>query len=287
MKKIIIALLLCIPFIGTLRASKVGEDLREKSASFSVIAYNIRLDTEGDGINVWRNRRDNVSGLLRFHGADIFGLQEALPNQVADVVQKFPDFGSVGVGRDDGKSAGEHMMIFYRLSRFEKLEDGTFWLSETPEKPGFGWDAHHNRTVTWIRLRDKISNQQFYLFNTHFDHRGEVARRSSSNLLLSKIESINKDKLPVVVTGDFNAVKESEPIQLIIKELIDSRTISQTPPYGPEYTSGGFQVKQNSRIIDYIFVTKGVNVLRHGILSDSFGVYYPSDHLAVLAEISF
>lgn len=286
MKKLIIALLLCMPFAETLKASNIGEDLKSTAASFNIISYNIRLDTEGDGINVWRNRKEKVSGLLRFHGADIFGLQEALPNQVADIVQEFTDFGFVGVGRDDGKSAGEHMMIFYRLSRFEKLDDGTFWLSETPEKPGFGWDAHHNRTVTWIKLRDKISHQQFYLFNTHFDHRGEVARRSSSNLLLAKIESINKEKLPVVVTGDFNAIKESEPIQLILKQLIDSRTISQSAPYGPEYTSGGFEVKQNSRIIDYIFVTKGVNVLRHGILSDSFGVYYPSDHLAVLAEIS-
>lgn len=286
MKKLFVAVLTFVLFFGHLGAINSDSKPGEKVSTFNVISYNIRLDTESDGINVWNNRKDKVTGLLRFHGADIFGLQEALPNQVADVVEKFPDFGAVGVGRDDGKSAGEHMMIFYRLSRFEKLDDGTFWLSETPEKPGFGWDAHHNRTVTWIKLKDKITQQNFYLFNTHFDHRGVVARRSSSQLLLTKIESINREGLPVVVTGDFNAIKENEPIQIILEKLIDSRTISQTAPYGPEYSSGGFQVKENSRIIDYIFVTKGINVVRHGILSDSFGTYYPSDHLAVLAEIS-
>lgn len=257
----------------------------KKEMPFSIITYNIRYNNPGDGDNAWPLRKDKVAGLLKFHKADIFTVQEALPEQMDDLAARFSDFEHVGVGRDDGKRAGEHMGIFFRNSRFEKITDGMFWLSETPTKPGFGWDAVCNRTVTWIKLKDKETKKTFFVFNTHFDHRGVKAREESAKLILKSIKEINKEKLPLILTGDFNLVKTSDPVQSILNELHDAKDKSQTPPYGPDATSGGFEVKPTSRTIDFIFINDGVSVLRHGVLTDSYGLFYPSDHRPVLAEV--
>lgn len=271
---------------GFIAMDEPMEKKKAENQTFVVMSYNIRMNTEADGVNAWPLRKDKVAGLLQFHEADLFGVQEALPEQVADLVTAFPDFDHVGVGRDDGVSKGEHMCIFFRKSRFEKLADGTFWLSETPEKPGMGWDAACNRTCTWIRLKDKETGKEFMHFNTHLDHRGTVARREGSKLILKKIAEINTKGLPMILTGDFNAVKTDEPIRIIMAVLLDSREKCTTKPYGHEGTSGGFDVKLMPRIIDYIFINNQVNIVRHGFLSDCWGLYFPSDHLPVLAEVN-
>ena len=258
----------------------------KKGATFNLITYNIRMNTPNDGVNAWPLRKDKVAGLLKFHQADIFNVQEALPLQMDDLTSSFPGFDHVGVGRDDGKRAGEHMAIFFRKERFDKLSDGMFWLSQTPTKPGLGWDALCNRTVTWIKLKDKITKKTFYVFDTHFDHKGKTAREESAKLILKSIKEINKENLPLILTGDFNLTKDSLPIQSILKELSDANDKSQSLPYGPEGTSGGFEVKVMPDKIDFIFINSKVNVIRHGVLSDSFGLYYPSDHLPVLVEVN-
>ena len=257
----------------------------KKETPFNIITYNIRMNTPSDGENAWPLRKEKVAGLLKFHQADIFNVQEALPEQMDDLTTLMPEFDHVGVGRDDGKRAGEHMAIFFKKSRFEKLDDGMFWLSETPDKPGFGWDAACNRTCTWIKLRDKITKKSFLVLDTHLDHRGMKAREEGVKLILSRIPELNKENLPLIFTGDFNLVKESAPVQDVLKVLNDARDKSLTPPYGPEGTSGGFAVRGKSRVIDFIFINQKVTVLRHGVLSDSFNMFYPSDHLPVLAEV--
>jgi endonuclease/exonuclease/phosphatase family metal-dependent hydrolase len=266
-------------------AAETASAQSRKEMPLNIITYNIRYNTPSDKENAWPLRKDKVAGLLKFYEADIFNVQEALPEQVDDLVAFFPDFDHVGVGRDDGKRAGEHMAIFYKRSRFEKLDDGMFWLSETPDKPGFGWDAACNRTCTWIRLRDKITKKSFLVLDTHLDHVGMKAREEGVKLILSRIPVINKDNLPLIFTGDFNLMKEAAPIQDILKVLADARDKSVTKPYGPEGTSGGFQVRPKSRVIDFIFINEKVKVLRFGTLSDSFNTFHPSDHLPVLAEV--
>jgi len=257
----------------------------KKETSFNIITYNIRMNTPDDKENAWPLRKDKVAGLLKFHEADIFNVQEALPEQMDDLAASFPDFDHVGVGRDDGKREGEHMGIFFKKSRFEKLDDGMFWLNETTDKPGLGWDACCNRTCTWIKLRDKITKKKFLVLDTHLDNRGVKAREEGAKLILSRIPIINKDNLPLILTGDFNLVKSSVPIQIILTVLDDARDKTVTPPYGPEGTSGGFAVRASNRIIDFIFINKKVKVLRLGVLTDSFNMFYPSDHLPVLAEM--
>ena len=153
-----------------------------------LITYNIRMNTSGDGEHAWPYRKNDVAALFRFHRADIFCVQEALPGQMDDLAEAFPDFTYEGVGRDDGKRQGEFSAVFYNHERFTKLKGGTFWLSETPGECSFGWDAACRRVCSWVQLEDRESGAVLYVFNTHFDHRGKVARRESASLILDEIE---------------------------------------------------------------------------------------------------
>jgi len=214
-------------------------------------------------------------------------LQEALYGQITDIQKNLPDYEWFGVGRDDGKKAGEFSPVFFKKSEFILLKHGTFWLSETPDKPSKGWDAALNRIVTWGKFQSKVTGKQFIVFNTHFDHRGVEARKESAALIRKKIEEMTYDNaLPAILTGDFNLTPDQEPILLIKKYLSDAREISQEPPYGPAGTFNGFKwdapLKER---IDYIFVNDKVKVLKYAILTDSKDQRYPSDHLPVFAKI--
>ncbi|MFA5330226.1 MAG: endonuclease/exonuclease/phosphatase family protein [Prolixibacteraceae bacterium] len=253
-----------------------------------VITYNIRYNNPGDGINAWPNRSKQVGALLEFHQADIFGLQEALIGQLEDIQAQLQEMKWVGVGRDDGMKAGEFSPLFYNAEKFKALKQGWFWLSETPEKPGLGWDAACNRICTWLELQDVKSKIRFMVFNTHFDHLGNVARVESAKLILRKIKELNTENLPEILTGDFNLTPEAEPIGVITNELSDSKKISKEEPYGPVGTFNGFKFESplNDRI-DYIFVGKNIEVLQYGVLSDSKDLRYPSDHLPVFVNLKF
>jgi endonuclease/exonuclease/phosphatase family metal-dependent hydrolase len=254
--------------------------------SIQVITYNIRLNTPDDGINAWPNRSKQVAALLDFHNPDIFGLQEALIGQIEDIQKELPKMKWVGVGRDDGKKAGEYSPIFYNSEKYKSLKQGWFWLSGTPDKPGLGWDAACNRVCTWVLLETEKKDKQFMVFNTHFDHKGTQARAESAKLILRKIKELNKDNLPVILTGDFNMTPEQAPIATITTELKDSRAISKKPPYGPSGTFNGFDFNSPLKErIDYVFVSDQVTVKDYAILSDSKDLRFPSDHLPVFVNL--
>ncbi|MFC1556978.1 endonuclease/exonuclease/phosphatase family protein [candidate division KSB1 bacterium] len=262
-----------------------------ENVSFNVLSYNIRYDNPRDGINAWNARKTNVASIIRFHDSHIAGLQEVLKNQLEDIKDLLPEYGWYGIGRDDGKEAGEFMVILYRKERITLLDKGTFWLSETPDSVSMGWDAACFRTVTWCKFEDTRSKKVFYHFNTHFDHVGEEARRNSAKLLLARISDIAADH-PVIVTGDFNSLPSSDAYRIITggetypeyNTLTDARTISLSDHHGPTGTWTGFDKIEAERQIDYIFVKNGVQVLKHGFLSDTFDGRFPSDHLPVFAE---
>lgn len=266
----------------TTAAANAAEPLR-------VATFNLRLNLASDAPNDWPNRRVQVKALIQYHDWDVFGTQEALPEQVADLEQ-LPGYLRVGVGREDGAGRGEHAAIFIRTARLELLRQGTFWLSETPERPSKGWDGRCcNRIATWVELRDRQAPEagSFFLFNTHFDHEGVVARRESARLLLSRWKALAGDA-PTLVIGDFNAAPGSEPVQLLRAALRDARDSSRTPPYGPEGTFQGFRIDaplgERDRI-DHIFHTPGIEVLKWAALTDSRQGRFPSDHLPVQAVV--
>ena len=257
------------------------------SQQINVVTFNIRFNTENDGINAWPNRIEMATGLLKFHEADLFGLQEALHGQILDVQKNMPGFEWFGVGRDDGEKGGEFSPVFYNKSKFILIESGTFWLSETPEKPSKGWDAALNRVVTWGKFKSKVTGKMFYYYNTHFDHRGDEARKKSAELIIKKIrEMAGNSGYPVILTGDFNLTPETEGIANIRKYLRDSREITVAPPYGPVGTFNSFDWNAPMKDrIDYVFVNEMVDVLKYAALTDSKEMRWPSDHLPVFAKI--
>lgn len=254
-------------------------------ADLNVASYNLRFDNPQDGKNVWPARRDAMRALVRYHGFDLWGTQEGLENQLRDL-DALTEYARVGVGRDDGKQAGEHSAIFYRRERFALEDHGDFWLSATPEKPSMGWDARCcQRLVTWARLRDKPSGQVFVVLNAHFDHEGVVARRESARLLVERGRALAGAR-PLIVLGDLNSTPDSEVYATINAALRDARSISQTPAYGPLQTFNDFNVsKPAEERIDYIFLSPQWQVLRYAVLTDSIDARYPSDHFPVVARV--
>lgn len=259
-----------------------------QAQNMRVMSYNIRYKNTIDSINGWEFRKENVVGLIRYHQADVVGLQEAQAEQMADLEKLLPEFGWYGVPRVEGKS-GEYTAILYRKDRFELLDSGTFWFSETPHVKGSkSWDAFYPRTASWCKLSDRKLRREFYFFNTHLDHRGEIARQKSAEVLHTQISDIAGSR-PVILTGDFNASPTSITYQKLVAgdKLLDSYKQSETPHYGPVNTSSGFFVRKEpirSRI-DYIFVNAKVRVLQHATLTDQQEGRYYSDHLPVMAVV--
>lgn len=273
-------------FIGLLGMIALSPARAEPpSPPIDVATYNLRLNVASDGANAWPQRRDAVKALIRYHEFDIVGTQEGLPDQIADL-DKLSDFVHVGVGRDDGKDAGEHSAIFYRKGRFELERHGDFWLSETPDKPSKGWDAKCcNRIASWAKLRDRTGGRSFFVFNVHFDHQGEIARRESAKLMLRKIKEIAGSE-PVICTGDFNSTPDTEQIKTMASVLHDARAFSTELPYGPAGTFNDFKLDSAlPERIDYIFVSPKIEVYKYAVLTDSHNARFPSDHLPVVARI--
>ncbi len=260
--------------------------VRESFAQREIIAmsYNVRYNNPADGINAWQNRKDWVKELVSFYDTDILCVQEALKEQV-DYLQTGNTFAVVGVGRDDGRQAGEYTAILYNKVRFLKKDSGTFWLSDTPDRPSKGWDAQIVRICTWVKLYDLHTKENFYVFNTHYDHVGIQAREKSSELIIQKINEI-AGNLPVILTGDLNTSPATLPITVLKSALNDSREISRAEPYGPEGTFNAFNFNAElTNRIDYIFVSSQVDVLKYAVLTDSKNQRYPSDHLPVLVRL--
>jgi endonuclease/exonuclease/phosphatase family metal-dependent hydrolase len=264
--------------------------------AFRVMTFNIRFDDPDAGVNSWDNRKQMVGDVIAYHHPKIIGFQEALHHQVTDLDSLLPGYHWIGLARDDGRQKGEYSPVFYDTARFTLRESNTYWLGENPGNPGEkGWDAAFPRVVTWGYFYDKVSQKSFYLFNTHFAHQGTIARLESAKLMLEKAEEMTGGKswIPVIFTGDFNSLQKSGPYQLLTHwdnpvKLRDTRNDSTASTMGPDCTYIGFgQDFKEDMIIDYIFVNEALNVHKHLIITDNKNGRYPSDHLPVVAEISF
>ncbi|MEC7771318.1 MAG: endonuclease/exonuclease/phosphatase family protein [Bacteroidota bacterium] len=266
----------------------IGSMLHSYGQTIDVISYNIRYDNPDDAPNNWDNRKDFLISQLNFYHPDVFGIQEGLIHQVKEIDNGLEDYAYFGVGRDHGDERGEHTAIFYNKQRVKLLKESTFWLSTTPEKPSKGWDAALPRTCTYGIFENKSDGEKFMVFNTHFDHVGVKAREESSKLILEKINELNTENYPVVVTGDFNLESDSPGVQAMLTKMADTHIAAGKNAFGPKGTFNGFEFnKPVERRIDYIFVSDDFEVLKSAILSDSKDTRYPSDHLPVFARLKY
>ncbi|MCI5581593.1 MAG: endonuclease/exonuclease/phosphatase family protein [Phocaeicola plebeius] len=280
----LVAPLLAVACSGGQQAASMDEPI-------DVMSFNVRYDNPGDSLNNWRFRKDRVANAIRFYDAEIVGTQEVLHGQLLDLQQRLPEYGVVGVGREDGKEKGEYSALWYKKDRFEVIDSGNFWLSETPEVAGSkGWDGACERIAAWARLKDKTTGKVILALNTHLDHVGEVARREGVALVLDRAEALGEGAR-IVVTGDFNAGPESEVIRQVTdtaqpKHLTDARTVSPIV-YGPDWTFHDFGrwPQEKRERIDYVFLGEGWKVTRYGVLAELDNEAYLSDHNPVLVTI--
>jgi endonuclease/exonuclease/phosphatase family metal-dependent hydrolase len=263
---------------------------QQSCAPLRVMSYNIRLDVASDGINRWANRRDQFIGQIAFVHPDILGLQEVVAGQKADLERGLPGYRFVGVARDDGKSAGEFSNLAVDGKAYRIASSGTFWLSETPDRPSKGWDASYIRIATWAHLVGRNDGRRILALNTHLDNDGKVARREGAKLIRDWIEAHRQKGERVVVTGDFNSTPGSPPYQVMTGpplSLKDSKLAAANPALGPDSSWNDFKlVPDDPQRIDFVFVDPAIKVERYSVLAWHFdGPRTASDHYPVVADL--
>jgi endonuclease/exonuclease/phosphatase family metal-dependent hydrolase len=279
------------------RAGEAGAAGASAALQLNITTSNIRFDSPDDGVNVWPERKALLFHVLKAQAFDSAGLQEALAGQLADFAQAMPEYGQVGVGRNDGKTKGEYSAILYSREHYEVISSGTFWFSETPEVPGSKtWGNTLPRICTWARLRHLDSGRTYYHYNVHLDSESQPSREKSAQLLAARIAARAEQGDPVILTGDFNA----EPDNVAVRYLLGSQDIDATPtpfkvedawlrlhPDNPLATTshkfkGGTTGGDH---IDYVMFGAGVTAASVSIDTTHADAVYPSDHYPVSAVL--
>ncbi|MCB9208839.1 MAG: endonuclease/exonuclease/phosphatase family protein [Ignavibacteriales bacterium] len=261
----------------------VGQNLMAQNSLTRIMTYNIRYANNNPG-EEWNVRRDKVIEMIRFHDPKIFGVQEALIEQVADISSNFPEYQLVGVGRDDGHIQGEFSALFIS-PEFNVIDQGTFWLSETPDTPSVGWDASLNRIATWALVVCSKNQDTLFVMDTHFDHLGVTARLKSAELLVSKIQDLNNG-FPSILMGDFNFTSDFEGYKIIVDSgILNDADKTAEFNYGTSITFNGFKENlERTDKIDYIFISPEIKVKHHAVIGEKFQGQYPSDHMPVIID---
>ena len=275
---------------GTFSPGNCASAQEKASATFNMATYNIFYQTPPEHANSWEQRRAHVANLIRFHDIALLGSQEGEHDQLQYLRRELA-YEYVGVARDDGDTEGEHSAILYDPERFRALDEGTFWLSETPDRPSMDWGVNFHRICTWGEFEHSATGIRFYVYNAHFDHESQLARENSSEMVREHIDDHVPSDAPVVFMGDLNAVPGNPAYEMVADHdgLHDAYEITENPPHGPTGTFNGFDVSRNpDRRIDYLFLSRHFDVHRYGVLTDTYlhdgKVYFPSDHFPVLIE---
>lgn len=267
-----------------------GEGEDPDAVKFRLASYNIRHAAAADVEtgNGWDVRKYALTNLILNHDFDMIGTQEGNDTQLSDLKTMMPNYDYVAhpYGGPNGKL--HNCATFYKKAKFEVLDRGVFWLSETPDVASIGWDATDTRICSWTKFREKSKGKEFYIFNTHFYYQYTTARQNSGKLLIDKVKAIAGDT-PSLSTGDFNSTPSTSQISTILTFLKDAYDMTESPREGPNGTGlpgGVFQGTPGSRI-DYIFVTTHFRVLDYAVLTDMYNNgHYPSDHLPVTSVVS-
>ena len=257
-----------------------------------VMSFNLRYGTADDGDNAWPHRRDLVMRTIGDFNPTLLDVQEALRFQLDELHAEFPHLAEIGIGRDDGAEAGEYSAILYDLERLERLDSGTFWLSDTPEVvASTSWGNRITRIVTWTRLRDRAGGDTFYVFNTHWDHESQPSRERSAELILQRIAD-RAGGGPVILTGDFNAGEDNPAFARLVAAYAGAAdhlrdTFRALHPDAEDVgTFNGFTGERSGEKIDAILVSGEWRVLEAGIDRAHDGGRYPSDHFPVTAVVA-
>jgi endonuclease/exonuclease/phosphatase family metal-dependent hydrolase len=250
-----------------------------------VMTFNIRYGTASDGENAWPQRRERLFGVIAAEQPDVLGLQEALRFQLDELHTRFPEFAEIGVGRDDGLTAGEYAAILYRTARLALDSSGTFWLSDTPEVPGsVSWGNHVTRICTWALLRDRRSGARFAVFNLHLDHESQPARERGAALVVQRMAGIAAD-LPTILTGDFNAGEDNPAVATVTRSGMRDTFRALHPDARWVGTFNAFTGDSTGPKIDYVFAGPRWEIIDAAIVRSRSGGRDASDHFPVTASL--
>ena len=255
----------------------------KKQECLKVMSYNVRNSSASDGENAWELRRPATLAMLEAVQPDIAGLQEVLPDQEEYIASALPQYGVVGIGRNDGVE-GERMSVLYNKDVLQMQEWGTWWLSQTPDVPSVGWDAKYPRTATWALMEDLRCGRQFYFVNTHLDHKGADARREGLALVVRKIREMNPD-IPLVLVGDFN-VEPGDPaltaLEGVMTSARESAAVTEATP-----SFNGYK-PQPIKTIDYIYYSQFSAARDFRVVTESFlDIPFISDHYPIVSTLFY
>ena len=261
---------------------------KAKSEPLCVMTYNLRFANNNPG-EEWSKRRPLVRKVIEDVSPDVMGTQEGIWRQVRDLAADLKDYEWVGLGRDGG-SHGEFMAVFYRRDRLEPIEFDHFWLSDTPSLMGSKtWGPTLARMVTWLRFRDLKTKQEFYFFNTHFDHQVQPAREKSAALLRQRISTLDTN-LPILLVGDFNAAADKNRAYHILTEdgfFADTWHTARERKNEGIGTFNGFEaIRPNGPRIDWILARGKVAADKAEIVTYSQKRQFPSDHFPVVTRLT-
>ena len=249
-----------------------------------IMSFNVLCG--GQGQKEWPMRTPLVVRTIYKQDPDTFGVQEAHIGWMRVLTSCLPAYDYVGVGRDDGKEAGEFSAVFYKRDKYDLLDSGSFWLSETPDKPGKGWDAACIRICSWAKLREKDSGKTFVHLNTHLDHRGAVAMQKGAELVAERGSAIGAG-CPAFFTGDFNVTPQSAPCKAVLAQgFADCRDAAPDGDKGVTFHNFDPQ-NYKGEVIDYVFVKGDVTVNKFEVIRDVVDGALPSDHYPVCADVTF
>ncbi len=289
-----VAFLLAILAIAA--RSAVAEPAELRVMSFN-IRYSSPKDREAASENNWADakypRRERAIRVIRDNRPDLLGVQEARELQVKDLRKALPEYAFYGIGRDDGKMAGEFSGIFYRKDRFNKNDAGSFWLSATPEKPGTSFylaiDACP-RIASWVRLTDNKAHREFVLLNMHWDHISEEARQKSATLVRERLAKL-ANGLPAIVTGDLNSYEDTPAVKGLMGDNDAGRKLADSfrelhPQRSPNEASfDDWKGTLEGSRIDFILHTGEFSPVAAEIVRTNYEGHWPSDHYPVAATL--
>ncbi len=289
-------LLLLLMAIGVAACSEADNEEAKKEKTvykneLNVMSFNIRYHDD-DGINDWTHRKEMVARTFDDYDIDIAGLQEVVAISYKDLQKMLPNYALTGSATGVTQYGGVWSPILYKKEAFELLDAGDFWLSETPDSESLGWDAAFKRIVSWAKFKVLETESEFYFFNTHFDHKGALAKQNSAKLLMTQLNEIVGPASAAIVTGDFNCDKNSSPYKVITSKanrviIKDTKEEAETPYSGPNNSFNGFGNASVYTIIDFVFVTQNIHTLTYDIPQIREGNVFVSDHYPVVSTIGF
>ncbi|MBO6101741.1 MAG: endonuclease/exonuclease/phosphatase family protein [Opitutales bacterium] len=283
---------------------------RLAAVEFNIASFNIR-NAPNENANAWPLRKANAKAIIDHYDFDICGLQEAYFHQVKFLAGDNLSF--TGVGRDDGKTAGEHAAILFNPKKFQLLDSGTFWFSDTPEKASIGWGASYRRICSWAKFKSVPDKKIFFVFNCHLDHQSRESQEKSVALLLKKLESV-AGGAPCILTGDFNLPVSSAILKPLAENKNFKDVVLSPELYGPNFSYHAYMLAdkevnahaKTSEHIDHIFVPKNMKILKARVITDCVSalpddmknpcdnvneragrVGFASDHFPILARVRF